>query len=60
MTITLEDVCWLREAALKRGAPAIPAAIAKKLAGAQLIVNDQAAHCMRITNRGRIALTRLG
>ncbi len=60
MTITLQDVCWLREAALKRGAPAIPAAIASKLLGAQLIMKDPTLDIMRITKRGQIALTRLG
>ena len=60
MTITLQDVCWLREAALKRGAPAIPDAIARRLVSAQLIVKDAAHDCMRITRRGQIALTRLG
>lgn len=59
MTITLQDVCWLREAALKRGTQAIPAAIASKLIGAQLIARD-GLDVMRITKRGQIALTRLG
>lgn len=60
ITITLEDICWLREAALKRGTTAIPAAIAKKLVAAQLIVLDPRGDCMRTTKRGELALNRLG
>jgi hypothetical protein len=60
ITITLEDVCWLREAALKRGTTAIPALIANKLVAAQLIAPDPLHRCMRITKRGELALTRLG
>jgi hypothetical protein len=59
MTITLQDVCWLREAALKRGSHEMPAATARKLMGAQLITKG-AGDCMRITPRGEIALARLG
>lgn len=59
MTVTLQDVCWLREAALKRGTQAIPAAIARKLIASHLITRD-ALDVMRITARGQIALTRLG
>jgi hypothetical protein len=60
ITITLEDICWLREAALKRGTTAIPAAIAKKLVAAQLIALDPRGDCMRTTKRGELALNRLG
>ena len=60
MTITLQDVCWLRQAALKRGTQAIPTDIAKKLVNAQLIRMDEGHSCMRITKRGEIALARLG
>lgn len=59
MVITLEDVCWLRRAALKRGAQSVPTAIASKLIKSQLIREDSNA-CMRITKRGEIALARLG
>ncbi len=60
MVITLEDVCWLHEAALKRGARTMPAAIARKLIGAQLICANVDQTCMRITKRGELALERLG
>jgi hypothetical protein len=60
MVITLQDVCWLRQAALKRGTQAIPADIANKLVNAQLIRLDSGAECMRITKRGELALARLG
>ena len=60
MVITLQDVCWLRQAALKRGTQAIPTDIANKLIKSQLIRLDSGHDCMRITKRGEIALARLG
>ena len=60
MVISMEDVCWLREAALKRGTHTMPAAIARKLIGAQLVRADADQVCMRLTKRGEIALARLG
>ena len=60
MVITLQDVCWLRQAAMKRGAREVPTVIANKLVNARLIQPDPGQECMRITKRGEIALARLG
>lgn len=60
MTITLADIYFLRQAAKKKGADAIPDAVASRLRGAGLIERDARSPCMRITARGTIALTRLG
>lgn len=59
MVISLEDICWLRQASRKRGVDLVPAPIAARLVGAHLIQADSK-QCMRLTKRGEIALARLG
>jgi hypothetical protein len=61
LTITLQDIRWLRLAASKAGTESIPADAAVRLVSAKL-VSPQADDrpCLRITARGEIALRRLG
>jgi hypothetical protein len=58
--LTLLDIPWLRLASHKNGAPAVPQGIAKKLIAGGLVELDSARDCLTITNRGRLALERLG
>ena len=61
MVITLQDICWLRQASRKRGAQSIPAAVITRLVDAHLIEADSRQACtMRTTKRGELALARLG
>ena len=58
--IEFEDILWLRKAATKAGADHIPPAIAEKLIGAGLIEPGAKPPTHRITEKGRIALSKLG
>lgn len=58
--LDFEDILWLRRAATKAGANQIPPAIAEKLAGAGLIEVGAKPLSMKITQKGRIALAKLG
>jgi hypothetical protein len=59
-SLDFEDILWLRRASTKAGASQIPAAIAQKLIGAGLIAPATKPPTLRITEKGRIALTKLG
>lgn len=54
------DIPWLRRAATKAGASQVPAAIAEKLVSAGLIEVAGKSASMKITEKGRIALAKLG
>jgi hypothetical protein len=58
--IEFEDILWLRKAATKAGADHVPAAIADKLVSAGLIEAGSKPPTMKITEKGRIALSKLG
>lgn len=58
--LDFEDIMWLRRAATKAGAVQVPPAIAEKLIGAGLIEPATKPPTLRITEKGRIALNKLG
>jgi len=58
--IGFEDILWLRRAATKAGADHVPPAIAEKLISAGLIEVATKPPSLRITEKGRIALSKLG
>ena len=58
--IEFEDILWLRKAATKAGADHIPPAIAEKLISAGLIEVTAKPPTLKITEKGKIALTKLG
>jgi hypothetical protein len=58
--LTLLDIPWLRLASQKAGALSVPPVIATKLLAGGLVEVDSARACLTITNRGRLALARLG
>jgi hypothetical protein len=58
--IDFEDILWLRKAATKAGADHVPEAIAEKLINAGLIEVTTKPASLRITEKGRIALSKLG
>ena len=58
--LDFEDILWLRRAATKAGAVQVPPAIAQKLISAGLIELGAKPPTLRITEKGRIALLKLG
>ena len=58
--IDFQDILWLRRAATKSGADQVPPAIAQKLLGSGLIEAGAKPPVLRITEKGRIALSKLG
>jgi hypothetical protein len=58
--IEFEDILWLRKAATKAGADHIPPAIAQKLMRTGLIELGSKPPTLKITEKGRIALSKLG
>jgi hypothetical protein len=58
--IEFEDILWLRKAATKSGADGVPDAIADKLLSAGLLERENNQRALRITEKGRIALSKLG
>ena len=58
--LDFEDILWLRRAATKAGASQVPPAIAEKLMHAGLVEIGAKPPTMRITDKGRIALEKLG
>jgi hypothetical protein len=58
--IEFEDIPWLRRACSKAGAEGVPPAIAEKLIAAGLIEHERNRPALRITEKGRIALAKLG
>lgn len=60
MQITFDDILWLRRAATKTGADHVPVEIADKLIKAGLIEVTAKPQSLKITDKGRIALSKLG
>jgi hypothetical protein len=58
--LDFEDILWLRRAATKAGAVQVPPAIAEKLMNAGLIELGTKPTTLKITEKGRIALNKLG
>ena len=58
--LDFEDILWLRRAATKAGAAQVPPAIAEKLMNAGLIELGTKPTTLKITEKGRIALSKLG
>jgi hypothetical protein len=58
--LDFEDILWLRRAATKAGAVKVPPAIAEKLMNSGLIELGTKPTSLRITEKGRIALSKLG
>ena len=58
--LDFQDILWLLRAATKAGASHVPPAIAEKLMSAGLIEPGAKPPTVRITEKGRIALTKLG
>ncbi|MDB5867390.1 MAG: hypothetical protein JWO70_5196 [Betaproteobacteria bacterium] len=58
--IEFEDILWLRKAATKAGAEHVPPGIAEKLIGAGLIEVTSKPPTLKITEKGKIALSKLG
>ena len=58
--LDFEDILWLRRAATKAGAAQVPPQIAEKLVSAGLVQVGTKPPTMKITEKGRIALTKLG
>jgi hypothetical protein len=58
--LDFEDILWLRRAATKAGAVQVPPAIAEKLMNSGLIEFGSKPTTLKITEKGRIALSKLG
>ena len=58
--IEFEDILWLRRASTKSGADGVPPAIAQKLLASGLIEAEPHRTVLKITEKGRIALSKLG
>ena len=58
--LDFEDILWLRRAATKAGASQVPTPIAEKLIAAGLVEPASKPPTLRITEKGRIALNKLG
>ena len=58
--LVYEDILWLRRAATKAGAAQVPPPIAERLIAAGLIEVGSKPPTLKITEKGRIALTKLG
>ena len=58
--LDFEDIMWLRRAATKAGAAQVPPAIAEKLVSTGLVELGTKPPTMKITEKGRIALSKLG
>lgn len=58
--LVYEDILWLRRAATKAGAAQVPPEIAERLIAAGLIEVSTKPATLKITEKGRIALSKLG
>ena len=58
--LVYEDIMWLRRAATKAGASQVPPEISARLIAAGLIEVGTKPPTLKITDKGRIALTKLG
>ena len=55
-----DDIMWLRRASTKSGASSVPPQTAERLISAGLVERQGARSVLRITDKGRIALEKLG
>ena len=58
--IDFQDILWLRRAATKAGADHVPPEIAERLINAGLIETTTKPSSLKSTEKGRIALSKLG
>lgn len=58
--LDFQDILWLRRSATKAGAVQVPSGIAEKLITAGLMEIEGKPPTVKITEKGRIALTKLG
>ena len=58
--LDFKDILWLRRAATKAGASQVPPPIAEKLMGSGLVELGTKPPTLKITEKGRIALSKLG
>jgi hypothetical protein len=58
--LDFEDIMWLRRACTKTGAVSVPPPTADKLVLAGLVERQGSRSILRITDKGRIALQKLG
>jgi hypothetical protein len=58
--IEFQDICWLRRASGKSGSASIPPAAVKRLVDAGLLEAGPRPATMKLTDKGRIALSKLG
>ena len=58
--IAIEDMRWLRRASGTSGSGSIPPVVAKRLAEAGLLKAGPRRSTMSLTDKGRIALSKLG
>jgi hypothetical protein len=58
--LDFQDILWLRRSATKAGAVQVPRAVAEKLISAGLMEIEGKPPTLKITDKGRIALTKLG
>jgi hypothetical protein len=58
--IDFQDILWLRRAATKAGADHVPPEIAERLLNAGLIEMGARPSSLKITEKGLIALSKLG
>ena len=60
LQLGFEDIMWLRRASTKTGALSVPPATADKLVANGLVERQGTRPVLKITDKGRIALEKLG
>ena len=58
--LDFDDIMWLRRASTKSGANSVPPLTAERLISAGLVERQGARSALKITDKGRIALEKLG
>ena len=58
--LDFDDIMWLRRASTKTGASSVPPATAERLIAAGLVERHGTRANLKITDKGRIALEKLG
>ena len=58
--LDFDDIMWLRRASTKSGATSVPPATAERLIASGLVERQGTRPILRITDKGRIALEKLG
>ena len=58
--LDFDDIMWLRRASTKSGASSVPLQTAERLIAAGLVEKQGTKPTLRITDKGRIALEKLG